>query len=377
MQVEKERFSLKDHLFNATKVKDLAHSIKAAYPEFESHKFAKEVVSKFKDLELKQRISHITDCLYTYLPQDYKSAVKVILKALPPVLDENKEDGDYGDFIHAPYGEFIAKYGCTKEFLLFSLHALKEITKRFSVEFAIRPFLNNFQSETIAEILKWTQDKNYHVRRLCSEGTRPNLPWAEKVEISKISAFTILHILHADNTRYVTRSVANHLNDLTKKDPTLVLKYLKHWQKVGKQSREELDFINKQALRTLVKDGNKEALKFLGFGKNEGLSISNLRYGKKVNLDDSLIFSFDVFSKSSCAIIVDYILYAQNKLGKMAAKKVFKLKVSDINPNLLVQIQKKHSFKTGMTTRRYYKGKHRIELQVNGVVMEGFDFEVI
>ena len=35
----------------------------------------------------------------------------------------------------------------------------------------------------MAELQKWATDKNYHVRRLVSEGTRPRLPWSGRLSL--------------------------------------------------------------------------------------------------------------------------------------------------------------------------------------------------
>ena len=127
----KEKFSLKDHLFNAPKVALLADSIKNVYATFDKESFERDVLEAFPRLELKERITHIRMCLKKYLAVDYQEAVNIILQALPKPLDEHLNDDDFGDFIYAPYHDFVAHFGCSQEHLLFSLAALKEMTKTF------------------------------------------------------------------------------------------------------------------------------------------------------------------------------------------------------------------------------------------------------
>ena len=184
------------------------------YPDFSNQAFQQEVLAKFPELELLERIYWIRDILKKHLPSQYRAAVNILLNSLPPALDPTKSDDDFGDFIYAPYGYFVATYGCTKSELDFSLAALKQLTTRFSVEGPIRFFLNKFPQQTLVELIKWTQDGHYHVRRLASEGTRPALPWAQKINISYTDAIPILDNLYTDSTRFVTRSVANHVNDI-------------------------------------------------------------------------------------------------------------------------------------------------------------------
>jgi 3-methyladenine DNA glycosylase AlkC len=46
---------------------------------------------------------------------------------------------------------------------------LEILTKRFSMEFAIRPFFQTFPSETLKQMEIWSTSDNYHVRRFASE----------------------------------------------------------------------------------------------------------------------------------------------------------------------------------------------------------------
>ena len=158
----------------------------------------------------------------------------------------------FGDFIYASYSEFVAKNGCVEERLQMSLDALYEITQRFSAEDAIRYFINARPQETLKQLLLWTSASHYHVRRLCSEGTRPKLPWSQKVNIPLTAPLEILSNLFYDTTRFVTRSVANHLNDISKSDAGLVIATLTKWRQSGNQRPQEMDYIVRHALRTLA-----------------------------------------------------------------------------------------------------------------------------
>ncbi len=367
-------YSLKDQLFNEVKVKQLAGEIKAVYPTFDSSNFIRVTLAGFPDQELMQRLIAISDNLHTFLPANYKEAVAIILKALPPVLDEEKEDADFGDFIHAPYSYFVAKYGCNKKDLKLSLKALREITMRFSAEGSLRDFLNNFPEETLVEVERWAKDKNYHVRRLASEGTRPSLPWAKKITTDPERVLPILEILYQDKTRYVTRSVANHLNDLSKLNPNLVVTLLKRWQKTKLQSPSELHFITKHALRTLIKKGNQGALNLLGF-REAKLELKAFKLqDKQVTVGETLQFSMTLTSTSQApqAVLIDYVIYFKKANGKLAPK-VFKLSKITLAAFEARTLTKSHALKL-MSTRTLYTGEHELEIQVNGVVFakEGF-----
>ncbi|MDQ7042463.1 MAG: hypothetical protein Q9M34_02925, partial [Sulfurimonas sp.] len=94
-----KKFSLKDELFNSKKVQMIAKEIKEVHSAFESLSFSREVIDKFPELELKERIYHIRDMLKKYLVDDYKKSVRILLDALPDELDSSKSDDDFGDFI--------------------------------------------------------------------------------------------------------------------------------------------------------------------------------------------------------------------------------------------------------------------------------------
>lgn len=371
-----EKFSLKDQLFNEPRINALAVQIEAVYPAFDRAAFMRAVMQKLPELELKARISHISHCLQAHLPSDYAQALDIILAALPPPLDDSLHDNDFGDFIYAPYGEFVASYGCTAEHFERSMLALYAITQRFSVEYAIRPFLNAFPAPTLALLEQWATDPNYHVRRLCSEGTRPALPWAMKINIQPEQTLPILHQLHADKTRYVTRSVANHLNDWSKKSPDLLLQTLEDWGNAGLQKPAEWNFIRKHALRNLVKKGHPKALSVLGFGDAQGISLHELEYPTRVQMGQTLAFSALFECTQDKTLIVDYILYFQDKRGKMESRKVFKWSSFTLAAGEAKPLAKKHPLRENMTTRTLYTGTHRVDIQVNGSILAGFEFEL-
>ena len=71
-------------------------------------------------------------------------------------------------------------------------------------------------------MVKWSKDKNVHVRRLASEGVRISLPWSKKlyVVLSEFEDYKIiLTNLKNDKSKFVQKSVGNNLNDLYKKFP--------------------------------------------------------------------------------------------------------------------------------------------------------------
>ena len=371
---KKEKFSLKDTLFNKEKVSYLAGLISGADPSFKTQKFIKEVTNKFPELELKARIEWMRICLKKNLPQDYKTAVNTLIEALPSECDPTKTDDDFGDFILSPLSDFIAAYGCNKENLDFSLNALEEMTKRFSAEDSIRYFINAFPEKTLKKMAEWSKNKNYHVRRLASEGSRPSLPWSQKVNLDHTEVTEkILNNLFHDHARYVVRSVANHVNDISKKNPKLVIQTLKKWRKSKKQKTEEMDYLTRHSLRTLIKKGNPEALSLLGYKAKAKISISKFKIlTKTVSIGNALEFSFNITALEDENLMIDYILYFQTKNGKLSAK-VFKIKKASLKKDAAQTITKKHPLKI-MSTKKLYPGLHKVALQINGKIYAEGEF---
>lgn len=375
--MEEEKFSLKDHLFNQEKVEKASKEIESVFSNFERNKFNKKVLNKFPELELMERVYWIRDCLREFLPDSYREAVDILIKSLPEPCDPNLSDDDFGSFIYSPYSYFITEYGCTRDDLKFSLKALKEMTTRFSVEGPIRFFLNAFPDETMEFMLLCSADKHYHVRRLASEGTRPSLPWAKKICISYKDPKQILNNLYSDKTRFVTRSVANHMNDISKLDADFVVKTLKHWQKEKKQEVKEMDFITRHSLRTLVKNGDTGALGLLGYS-SQNIKVSKPKiYTPKVRIGESLEFDFNVTSTDikDQNLMIDYILYHVKANGSLAPK-AFKISKTKIKPKEQLSFKKKQLLRK-MTTRKLYPGTHKIELQINGKRFGQHSFELV
>ena len=370
-------FSLKDHLFNPESVGQLAEQFAAAMPGFPSQPFQEAVLARFPELGLMQRIDHMATCLYDCLPDTYPEALAIILQALPPALDPTLTDDDFGDFIIAPYSHYVALYGCKREHLTISLDALREITKRFSVENAIRYFINEFPTETLAFLDECARDDNYHVRRLASEGSRPRLPWAQNLNIDFRTPLPLLNQLYADPTRYVTRSVANHLNDISKLDPDLVVSTLAHWQASEKQVTAEMDFIIRHSLRSLIKQGHDGALTLLGYGETPDIDILTFQTETPtVNIGETFIFTLTIKANKPQKLLIDYQMQFASDGQRAPGQKMFKLKQLELAAGETATIKKKHPLRL-MTTRRLFPGEHQIQLQINGQPFNRLSFDLV
>lgn len=370
-------FSLKDQLFNRERVEYLADIFRAADKRFDASGFISATMRNLKQLELKERITHIATVLEGFLDSKFRVSAKQIVAALPPPLDPSLTDDDFGDFIFAPLGQFVVRNGLDAKHLRLSLQTLKAITQRFSMEDSIRAFINAHPAETLEELTKWSTDKNYHVRRLVSEGTRPTLPWSARISIRPSETLHLLDRLHADSTRYVTRSVANHLNDISKIDPELVLRTLSRWRNEGVQKEAELRWITNHSLRTLVKRGHPEALHFLGFATSPKIEVSDfVLQPERLQAGEAFEFSLTIKAKRDETLVIDYVIDFVKAGGKRSTK-VHKLKQLQLKKGEVVTVRKKHMLRAGATTYTLYPGIHTVTIQINGQPFGQLPFDLI
>lgn len=360
--------------FDETLAQRLAEQITAVHPQFPTDAFVNQIAPQLDGLEMKARTVVFAQALHNHLPAGFANGWAVLEAALGAELTE--EGGMFNDGWHYwPIAHFIEVYGL--EDFDAGVQAMYEITKRHTAEFAIRPFLIHHQEEMLVILNDWVKDNNPHVRRLVSEGTRPRLPWAGRLYqfIEDPSpTLALLEKLKDDPSEYVRRSVSNHLNDIAKEHPQLVIETCRRWWQDGSEKRR---WIIQRALRTLVKDGNPDALAVLGFGSPQvalqdfRLSPQMFHLGEKLNLAFTLQNTADVEQN----LVIDFVIHFVKANGKTSGK-VFKLKTAVLPPDQSLTIQKNHPIRP-ITTRKYYPGTHRVEIQVNGQIVGERSFELL
>lgn len=350
--------------FNGALLQHMAGAISHYYPSFDSAAFL-AVETQLTRCEMKARVHLIRDALATGLPADYPTALSILVS----VLNDNELRG----FSVWPIAEYIQTYGL--EYLDHSLEALKIVTTCFTAEWAIRPFIKKYPQQTMQFLLECANSDSVDIRRLASEGTRPRVPWGEQLSAvieDPSSTRAILDSLKFDTELYVRKSVANHLNDITKDHPDYVIQLLNDWKRQAADTEiKNLNWLIRQALRTLIKAGHPEALSLVGvnFGADVELDEFTLK-NKTIGLNESLELTVQLHSTSLQPqnIVLDYIIHFMKAKGKTAPK-VFKLRSFTLPAQGVIRIDKKHLIKK-ITTRQYYKGTQYIEIQVNGKVLD-------
>ncbi len=371
---------LSKEVINKKNTHELGVRIKKNWAKFNLKSFDAEIAKSLSSQGLGERIQQVRKSLYNHLPKDYKTSLGIILESLPGILRkdafDNKLDlSSQNGFLMISVTSFVARYGID-EFEV-SMSALKEMTKRFSAEGSIRYFILKYPEKTLEVFSRWVTDESPHVRRLVSESTRPRLPMTMALPIFKKNPKLIIPFLETlkdDSELFIRRSVANNLNDVSKDNPKVVTKLLRKWNRVKSPERQ---WVIKHALRTLEKQGGFDALEILGFSPNPRVKVERFKLKKKnIKLGETLELELDLISSSRLSqnLLIDFVIHHMKANGKQSPK-VFKWCKKEIAKSAPLILIKKHSIKE-ISTRKYYSGRHRIQIQINGKIMAESSFNL-
>jgi 3-methyladenine DNA glycosylase AlkC len=349
---------------SAEKAKRIGAAVERAHPAFSLPKFAKGLESALEPLELKQRMQLIADRVEAGLPAHPPELFSILVQTL--AANEHDKLGLRG-FLVWPLTEIVARRGLGhfKEAMM----ALRDMTRVFTGEFAIRPFLKAHPEKTLKQLHAWCGDPCEHVRRLVSEGSRPLLPWGGNLpELLEPPHPTLrlLEKLHRDPSDYVRLSVSNHLNDFSKHHPELVIETLTRWQKANPDD-PRLAKLARHACRTLLKAGHPGALALHGYGSAKSIVLEASDLTKSsVKLGGSLEYRLIIRNDSRRALKVmfDYAIHHRKANGTLSPK-VFKGRVRELAPGERWEIEGRHPLKP-VTTRVYHSGEHAFEPRLNG-----------
>ena len=358
------------NIYTKSFVTQLCSSWKKVLPELNEDNLQQFIFKgNWNDLELKERMSRLADAMKLGLPKEFPKAAPMVKK----MIHQLHADGlPVSGFQYMFIPEYVEKNGINN--LELSLDALKHITQFTSCEFAIRPFIQLHEKESMEFMLHCSLDKHENVRRFASEGCRSRLPWAMSLPSFKKDASLILPILEnlkQDHSLFVRKSVANNLNDISKDHPELALNLAKKW----KGNSAKTDWMVKHGMRTLLKAGNPVAMSLFNYAEIENLENSDFQITTpSVEFGEHLTFQLQLKNKTKKEQIVrlEFAIYFLRNNG-LQSKKVFKISERKLKKLEIIHISKAHAIKP-ISTRKYYPGKHSVSLIVNGVEFEKHDF---
>lgn len=247
-------------------VKLIGQSLADVVPGFDVRRFQTRAVRDLDKLELKERALSIAHAMAEQMPTSFDELAPLLVKSFGPPLQATDGNG-LAPFFYFPHTHLIAAYGVSS--FESGMAANYEVTKRFTAEFSIRPFLIEHRSKCLKVLRRWARDSNAHVRRLVSEGTRPRLPWAMRLpefQADPNLSLPLIGLLKDDPELYVRRSVANHLGDIAKDHLEVALEVCEAWLDELRRSDDEAvadnrRWIVRHAVRHPAKKGNARAIK--------------------------------------------------------------------------------------------------------------------
>ncbi|MFT4776175.1 MAG: 3-methyladenine DNA glycosylase AlkC [Oleispira sp.] len=330
---------------------------------------------QWQGLSLMQRLRAAARALYLTMPQQEGADV---------VVDALQGNDQLSSWLSLVCCEYIAIHQNLN--LEQGLKYLQKMTEFFSAEFAIRHFIIKRPKETLAILTTWLEHDNHHVRRLISEGTRPRLPWGMRLSIFIDQPELVMPLLLAlrnDDAEYVRRSVANHLNDIAKDHPQLIITTAQQWladealASLNSVQRKQRVKLIRHACRTLFKQGEPAVMALFGYQPAHDVNCHLSSDQLMVPFGGHFEFEMTLEKNTTHAsqLMVDYVMHFQKANGKQAPK-VFKWLDRSLTDTTLEKISRKHSFKK-ISTRKYYPGTHRLEVMVNGIIKAQIEFELL
>ena len=250
----------------------IAQSLRQVVPSFNTRRFKRNACERLETFELKGRAQHIADAMQQELPEDFEETSAILIRSMGPELTITQ---DYGlkPFFYMPHSDLIARYGVTH--FKHGMAANYELTKRYTAEFSVRPYIQERPEESLRLLEKWTRDNNPHVRRLVSEGSRPRLPWGmrlKQIDAQPELTLPLLERLKDDPEFYVRRSVANHLGDIGKANLPVLIETCQCWldqskRLKNKETAKHRRWIIRHALRHPAKKGESQAMEIRSAAK--------------------------------------------------------------------------------------------------------------
>ncbi|WP_107586715.1 DNA alkylation repair protein [Clostridioides difficile] len=351
------------NMYNRESLYEVAVAIQSVYNSFKVDEFIKSTMDEtWNNLELKARCRKISMSLGMYLPEDYNEALSILEKSVT---------GFYFAFF---FPDFVEVYGQDDINWDLSISALERNTEYWSSEFAVRAFIIKDEERMMAQMRKWSKHKSEHVRRLASEGCRPQLPWGQAISKFKKDPTPVLPILEqlkTDTSTYVQKSVANNLNDISKTHPDLVISIAKDWYGKNKST----NWIVKHGCRTLLKKGNRDVLALFGYDDTTSINIQDFTLETtSISIGEDLTFSFKILAKKATKTRLEYGIDYMKSNGKRN-RKIFKISEVSLKENEKKSYMKKHSF-ADVSVRKHYPGIHSIAIIINGIEKDKLDFEL-
>lgn len=365
----------------------IGEKIHQIYPEFDVFTFVMDVRKEMEGQTIYNVTKAIGRLLRHHLPQNYSEALTILMdyvnieapskQALHPSAETETS--------LRPISHFISLYGLA-DFDV-SLDAFCEIAKyRCTRSGEIREFVIKDPNRCFQRFGEWVKDENVNLRlfvaaALCTRGTWQK--WLRPFIRDPQPILELLEILKDDPDARVREHVAKDMRDIVKDYPEIGYTTLERW---NQNSSAETKKILQQALKYQVKIGDKRAYKLLGLEMPQTLGKAYITLMEllpefqcqPINVPFRFSFSFQSKSDKPQTILTYYVIAYKRPTGHITRKR-YRFSQRKLKPKQRVAYKK--SLFPLPSLKQYHDGKaclgwHRLELEMNGNVVGGFDFEV-
>ena len=365
----------------------IGKKIQRIYPEFDVSAFVSDVRTEMEGQTIYNVTKAIGRVLRQHLPQDYSDALAILMEFVeieaPP--EPTRYPTPTVETRLRPIAHFVSLYGLAD--FDTSLDAFRELSKhRCTRGGEIRAFIIKDPNRCFERFGEWVQGDNANLRlfiaaSLCTRGTwqkwlRPFIPDPQPI-------LSLLETLKDDPDGRVQEQVATDMRDIIKDYPEAGYTTLERWRQDG---RPETQKILRQALKYQVKTGDERAFKLLGLGAvpklgKANIALTELKSERQIlPINETFRFSFSLQSESDAPqTILTYYAVAYKRPSGHITRKRYRLSQRKLKPRQRVDYEK--SLFPLPSLKQHEDGKaclgwHRFEVEVNGDVLGGFDFEV-
>ena len=365
----------------------IGKKLQRIYPEFDVSAFVSDVRTEMEGQTLHNVTKAIGRVLRQYLPENYSDALAILMAfaeiKAPP--EPTRHPTAEVETRLRPISHFISLYGLAN--FDASLDAFYELSKhRCTRGGEIRAFIIEDPNRCFERFSEWVNDENANLRlfvaaSLCTRGIHQK--WLRPFIQDPQPILSLLEILKDDPDARVREQVATGMRDIVKDYPEAGYTTLERWCQDG---RSETKKILLQALKYQVKIGDERAFKLLGMGAVPTLGKANIALielkpeRQVLPINEVFDFSFSLQSKSDAEqTILTYYAVAYKRPTGHITRKRYRLSQRKLKPRERVDYEK--SLFPLPSLKQHADGKaclgwHRFEVEVNGDVLGGFDFEV-
>ncbi len=366
----------------------IGQKLQRIYPEFDVPAFVADVRTEMEGQTIYNVTKAIGRTLREHLPQDYSEALAILMDYVNievPAKPRRHPTAEVEASLR-PISHFISLYGLAD--FDASLDAFETLAKHRCARGAeMREFIIKDPNRCFECFGEWVKDDNANLRlfvcaSLCTRGTWQK--WLRPYIQDPQPILALLETLKDDADGRVREQVGTDMRDIVKDYPEAGYARLERWSRDG---RAETKKILQRALKYQVKIGDKRAFKLLGLGAVPKLGKADITRieltpeRQTLPINEPFRFSFSLQSESDTEqTILTYYAVAYKRPSGHITRKRYRLSQRKLKPKQRVDYEK--SLFPLPSLKQYHDGKaclgwHRFELEVNGDVLDGFDFEVV